>query len=387
MPKTIHRVLILGGYGNFGKRIAENLSQHLDLTIFIAGRNRSKAEYVCRQLAAKTNHTKLVPYTLDILSPCFQTHLTKINPDLVIHTSGPFQQQDYRVPQACIDIQSHYIDLADDRQFVTQIDQLNDKAISNNCAIISGASSVPGLSTCVVNELSSQYQSLESLDIAIAPGNKAERGIATLKGILSYTGHPYKTWSDRKWQTIYGWMDNRRVDFGQCIGMRNIANVEVPDLDIFPALYPEIHQVTFQAGLELRMLHQTMVAMAWLSKAGIIKNWAKWSSQILKLSHLFDYFGTDVGGMRIKLTGVNHHSQPISTTWLLIAEHNVGPYIPTIPAIILANKLIQPQTTSPQTIKIGARPCIAEFSLSEFDIYASPLEIKHETIVMNNKNQ
>jgi NAD(P)-dependent dehydrogenase (short-subunit alcohol dehydrogenase family) len=43
------RILILGGYGNFGKRIARALARS-GLPVIIAGRNRDKAEALRREL-------------------------------------------------------------------------------------------------------------------------------------------------------------------------------------------------------------------------------------------------------------------------------------------------------------------------------------------------
>ncbi len=40
---AVRRVLILGGYGNFGKRIAESLSELKGVTLLIAGRDTQKA--------------------------------------------------------------------------------------------------------------------------------------------------------------------------------------------------------------------------------------------------------------------------------------------------------------------------------------------------------
>src|SRR3546814_10859480 len=51
--------------------------------------------------------------------------LDALEVDTVIHTAGPFQQQDYRVAQACIDARCNYLDLADGRDFVAGIGKLD----------------------------------------------------------------------------------------------------------------------------------------------------------------------------------------------------------------------------------------------------------------------
>jgi saccharopine dehydrogenase-like NADP-dependent oxidoreductase len=304
--------------------------------------------------------------------------LKDINPDLVIHTSGPFQGQDYRVPLACIEARSHYIDLADDRRFVCDISKLDAKAKEKGVLLVSGASSVPGLSSTVIDSFINQFDHLEKIDFAIAPGNKAERGEATVRGILSYTGHSFNVLREGQWVSRYGWMSARQLNFGKEIGKRWLANVDVPDLELFPNRYKTVKKVKFQAGLELAFLHLAMVFMAWMAKVGLIKDWSNLTGLIFKSSELFKNLGTDVGGMKIDLMGRNKKQQIKRISWTLVAKDGVGPYIPTLSAIIIAKKLITGKIESR-----GATACLGLFNLKEFDKEALPLGIYHKAEVIN----
>lgn len=370
----VRRVLILGGYGNFGKRIAESLSALKGITVLIAGRNLQKAQALCESLAEKGVAAALEPLTLDIQSPQFEAELAALLPDLVIHTSGPFQGQNYRVPEACIAAGSHYIDLADDRRFVCDITSLNAKAVERKLLLVSGASSVPGLSSVVVDHFLEHFASLDEIDFAIAPGNRAERGEATVKGILSYTGHPFAVLNGGQWVDRYGWMSPRKLSFGDEVGSRWLANVDIPDLELFPARYPSAKTVRFQAGLELPFLHWGMVGMAFLAKLGLVKDWSRFTGFIFNSSEVFKRLGTDVGGMKVMQSGLGNDNNPKRIHWLLCAEHGVGPYIPTLSAIILAKKLIAGDMNT-----VGAMPCLGLFSLDDFDAEAKQLGIYHQT--------
>ena len=188
---SCQRILILGGYGNFGKRITETLADTADITLIITGRRNAPAQRLQAQLQ-NTARARLETAELDLHAAEFETQLAALKPDLVIHTGGPFQGQDYRVPRACITAGCHYIDLADDRRFVCDISQLDAEARAAGVLLVSGASSVPGLSSCVIAHYADQFSRLDDIDFAIAPGNQAERGEATVRGILSYTGHPIR---------------------------------------------------------------------------------------------------------------------------------------------------------------------------------------------------
>jgi saccharopine dehydrogenase-like NADP-dependent oxidoreductase len=371
---TVSRIVVLGGYGNFGKRIVESLSEMIGITIFIAGRNAMKAKRLCDELSLNVANLAIESVVIDIHNPDFVNDLKSLSPDLVIHTGGPFQGQNYSVPEACIDVGSHYIDLADDRRYVCDITSLNDQAIERNVLIVSGASSVPGLSSTVIDGFINQFSTLNKICFAIAPGNQAERGEATIRGILSYTGHPFQVLDKGKWIDQYGWMSPKKINFGGTIGRRWLANIDIPDLELFPQRYSSVNTVNFQAGLELTFLHLGMVFMALIAKIGLIKDWSVLTRQIFKCSELFKGLGTDTGGMQINLSGLDKKEKPKHIKWTLYAENGVGPYIPIISAIIIAKKLITGNINTR-----GATPCLGMYTLKEFDKEASSLGIYHQT--------
>ena len=65
--------------------------------------------------------------------------------------------------------------------------------------------------------------------------------------------------------------------------------------------------------------------------------------------------------MKITLKGKDVNDKGLRIEWLLVAENNVGPYIPIIPAIILANKLIDNELA-----QSSAMPCLGLFTRDEF---------------------
>ncbi|MCZ6524938.1 MAG: saccharopine dehydrogenase NADP-binding domain-containing protein, partial [Gammaproteobacteria bacterium] len=142
--KNKKTVLVLGGYGNFGKRICESLSVRSDIHLIVAGRYEDRAIVCCDDLIANGANCTVAASVVDINSDNFREKLAIQTPDIVIHTAGPFQGQDYRVANTCIEIGCHYIDLADDRRFVCNFKKLAKLAKDKNVIAISGASSVPG---------------------------------------------------------------------------------------------------------------------------------------------------------------------------------------------------------------------------------------------------
>ncbi|MES2984507.1 MAG: saccharopine dehydrogenase NADP-binding domain-containing protein [Pseudomonadota bacterium] len=346
----MRNVLILGGYGNFGKRIARALVK-ASVPVIIAGRDRGKAEALCAQLGPLAT-----PAAFDVNGD-LAAQLTRLQPCAVVNTCGPFQNADYRVAATCIAHAVHCVDLADGRAFVTGITQLDAAAKAKDVSVISGASTVPGLSSAVLEHFKHEFATIDSLRFGISPGQKAERGLATTQGILTYVGKPLAPFAGHP--CAYGWQDVHRQEYPG-LGKRWMANCDIPDLDVLPAYYG-IRAIQFSAGLELAPLHLGLWALAWLVRLGLPLNLPKHAPMLLKASNWFDPFGSADGGMHMAISGTAPGGTEHKRQWFIVAKDGYGPHIPTIPAIVLAKKIAAGTLPAP-----GAYPCVAQVSLAEY---------------------
>jgi len=80
------RILILGGYGVFGGRLAELLADVPDIELLICGRNLASAQESCGRYSGQPT---VVPVRLDRCD--IVGALRDLQPDLVVDASGPFQ--------------------------------------------------------------------------------------------------------------------------------------------------------------------------------------------------------------------------------------------------------------------------------------------------------
>ena len=356
------KVLILGGYGNFGKRIAELLTRQ-GVAVIIAGRDRAKAAEAARNLPSGLAEIAAFDATTDL-----SRHLEALKPSVVINTVGPFQMSDYGIAQTCIAGATHYIDLADGRDFVTGITALDADAKKHNVAVISGASTVPALTSAVVEQFFPRFSEISSLTFGIAPGQKAERGLATTKAILSYVGKRLKPCAG--YQTRYGWQDLYLQTY-PTIGKRWMANCDVPDLDLLPAKYG-IGRIRFSAGMENPFIHWGMWLMSWGVRLGLPVDLSRHAATLLAASNWFDFIGSADGGMHVILEGKDKSGRVGVTKWFIVALNGDGPYIPAVPAVVLAKRII----AAAKPIPSGATPCVGLITLDEYLGELKNLDIK-----------
>lgn len=353
------RILILGGYGTFGGRIAATLADDAGLQLLVAGRDPARAgEFVRTRLPRGCGHE---PLRLDAASGDFPRGLRAIAPDVVIDTAGPFQQRDYSVPRAVLECGAHSIDLADGRGYVAGFAAaLDAQARHAGRLAITGASSVPGLSSAVIDAHLARFSRLDGIDSAIRPGNRTPRGLATTRAILGYVGQPYRLLQDGNWRTVHGWQSLRRLR-GDDDTVRWLARCEVPDLDVLPARYPGLRDCDFRAGLELRRMHFGLWLASWAVRAGVVRSMQPWAERLLATSERWHELGSDIGWMEVRMRGLDHDGRPLQLRWALTAGGGDGPQVPCTAAIVLVRKLLAGTLRGS-----GATPCCGLFTLQEY---------------------
>ena len=372
-PPDRYSILIVGGGGAFGARLAELLARDPVMEPVLAGRRLAPLETQAASLAAVSGQA-VRAVALDAMAATADD-VARLGVSAVINASGPFQAGSYDLAKAAIGAGCHYIDLADARAFVTGFSQLDAEARSAGVLAVSGASSVPGLSSAAVAHHADAFARLDEIDIAISPGNAFDPGVATVSSVLGGVGQPIRMPEGGTWKTVYGWQGLRRARFGKA-GPRWLGYVDVPDLELLPEQIETARTVRFQAGLEVSVFHLGLWAASWLVRSGMARSLAPLAPGLLAVKRRLSRLGTDRGGMMVVLRGIGHDSSPKTLTWLLEALNGHGPYVPTLTSVALARRLASGAET-----RTGAFACQAIVPLADilaeakgFDIFATAHE-------------
>lgn len=355
------RVVILGGYGVFGSRLAGLLVRD-GHDVVITGRDAEKLAGLakrlnCRYMALDHRNEPLALFGL--------------LPEVVVDAAGPFQSyvnDPYIVPRLCLEHGADYLDLSDDAEFTQGITQLDERARSGNCRLLSGASSVPGISSAIAADLCAGMDEVLVIDTAIAPGNRAPRGASVVSSIVSQLGTTSRVYRGGLWRNQSCWTDPRQIELSPNLS-RTARFIEVPDIRLFPK-YFGAKSVIFRAGLELNILNVAMSLTAVIRRRWKFFVTPDLAEIFRMVANLFLPFGTDRGGMRVLVVGRSNKTV-IRREWRLIAEAGDGPYIPAVMARALIRKL--------STVPAGSRSCLAEASRTEVESAMSDLAVSSET--------
>lgn len=352
------RILILGGYGVFGGYLSEYLASLPDTEILVAGRSAAKARAFCDQHGGS-------PVTLDISAPDVASKIAALAPHTVVDAAGPFQAYGaapYRIAETAIACGAHYLDLSDDAAFTAGIGQLDGPARAAGVMVLSGASSVPALSSAAARALSEGLADIHVIESAILPGNRAPRGLSVIRSILRQAGQPLRLWRGGEWESVTGWSDRQSLSLSAKgappLKSRWASLIGAPDLVLFPEHF-KARSVLFRAGLDLKLMHGGLGCLSALVRIGALKSLAPFSRPLKWAADSLEPFGSDRGAMRVRVAGETDSGAFEERVWTLVISSGDGPRVPTIPARILCSKIIAGDVTP------GAQPSLEAFTLDE----------------------
>ncbi|MEM6712814.1 MAG: saccharopine dehydrogenase NADP-binding domain-containing protein [Pseudomonadota bacterium] len=313
------RVVVVGGYGVFGGNLVEMLARD-GHDVWVAGRESAKVALAAVMFASQTGkniESLQVDLSAD-LTPIFA-----VQPDAVVDAAGPYHAyggDTYRLPKACIARAVHYLDLSDSGPFTEGISAFDDAAKAAQVTVLSGASSVPGLSSSVVAALGSDLDAINVIESAILPGNDAPRGVSVISSIVSQVGKPLAVMRGGRWIKVHGWEERElfvlKTPWGKDLRRAGYA-IGAPDHILFPTFFGA-RSVRFHAGLELPIMNGSLFALSWLRRVIPLPS-PSWALRALKmLADAMRPLGSDIGGMLVRVRGTRA-GKAVTKEWHLIA--------------------------------------------------------------------
>lgn len=362
------RVMVVGGYGNFGSIVCRHLSCVSSVTLVVAGRNRAALAAKVEALQVQSGRV-CERWCGDAMGNGFSDALRVLGIHWVIHTGGPFQGQPYAVAQACIDAGVHYCDLADCRTFVNGIGVLDAAAAEAGVTLLSGCSSVPTLSSAIIDQHRQRFERIDVIEHGISSSAKMP-GLSTVQGVFAYAGKPIKQLKEGQVHEVSGWEDLTLRKMPH-LGTRVLANVDVPDMDIFAHRYGA-HTLSFKAGPGLKLGGVANGVLAAALRLGLVHDRAACAARLHRCGTWFERFGDGVSALYIDVQGIGVDGKALTMNAQLTAYKDKGPEIPSCAAVALMLKVVAGYVP-----EAGARPCVGEVGVDEYlDAIDEPQDVQ-----------
>ena len=326
-------MVVYGGHGFFGRILLDDLIANTGAGFIIAGRHP----------VGQPSLNPRVRFVTSDLNELGSVRATLAGAALVVNCAGPYQDQPLHLPQEAAAQGVHYLDLAEDRQFVRRAQACDALARRTGAALVSGLSVVPGLAALLAQIVARDFDQLLAVRTFVAPGTRGSRGTATVRTLLSGAGRPLRLWRRGRETAVRGWSEPEWIEFPPPIGWRlQYQAIEAADQDEFSRNFGA-QSVEFKAGSEFPWLNRGLALAAWMRAHTRFPPLDRWAGAMRRGLRLIGRFGTDRGGVLVEVSGSRQGVTGVQQ--IAVTAEERGERIPSLLAAITAAALLRGELT------------------------------------------
>jgi hypothetical protein len=242
-------ILLLGGYGNTGRIIAELLLQHTAETVLIAGRSFEKAEDTAGQLRKRFPAERIRAVRADAddastLRPALQ------DASMVVVASSTSEHTE-TLARAAIDAGVDYVDLAVSWFKIETLQRMRSEILRAGRCFVTDAGFHPGIPAVLVRHAATKFDRLEKATVKSViklDWNDYKFSDSTRREIAEEFRH-YKTlhFRDGMWVEA-GFFNYTETDFGEPFGKQYELPMFLEELRALPEHIPSLRETGFYVG-------------------------------------------------------------------------------------------------------------------------------------------
>ncbi|HET6646401.1 MAG TPA: saccharopine dehydrogenase NADP-binding domain-containing protein [Pyrinomonadaceae bacterium] len=324
------KVVVYGGCGFFGRCVIQDLLKHSNAQIIVASRNPNANHF-----AGFGNRVHC--YISDAINRESVLELLD-DAKVLINCTGPYQGMRLSLLEACIQKRVHYIDVADDRDFVERAYKLRPQIEAAGITALIGCSVVPGLSALLTRRCVEELDGLERVRIFITPGTRFTRGVGSFDCLLATVGEPFSVPRQNRKETIVGWTEAERVEFPPAIGTRTAYSVvDIADYFTQVQLFGA-GTVVFKIGSEFNWLNKSLAAIRAIKMCLGLTKLRTFMPVFRAFLRLASLIGTSQGAMMVEVTNGRGNKQ--RKMKLAVYKKTDGHVIPALLPAIATKSLL-----------------------------------------------
>ncbi|RCW65823.1 saccharopine dehydrogenase family protein [Saliterribacillus persicus] len=307
-------VLIVGGYGMVGGKIAIELLKATSWTIYIGGRNLDKAKDFCKE-------KDLHPLLIDVTQPLIDDQILKM--DLVIMC---LDQENTAFAKYCLESGVNYVDITANYPFMKEVEQLSHMA--QNATALFSVGFAPGLSNLLAKDTAGKMDRISELHITIMLGLGEKHGVGAIEWLLDQLNEPYELQNSKTKETVYNFSQKKRTTF-QRFGSRSSYLFNFSDQHTLRKSYPGCDirtHLTFDVEWVNRLVHLFQV----LRLTSLLKQ--KWMRKWIVKSIQKSSLGSDI--CAIKVEGRNDEKGKVNEISQVMYAHNEAAMTACITALV-----------------------------------------------------
>ena len=261
------QVLIIGGGGRIGRRVAADLLRHTNVRMTLTGRRpqpsfalHSRQQYQSLRLEVRAR-----------VRAAIAAH------DLVIHCAGPFRTRDFDLLARCIAQKTPYLDVADSPDYVGEALAFSEVAQAAGVTCIVSTGVFPGISNSMVRQGIEQLVQPQHLHLSYLVAGSGGGGVTVMRTTFIELQTPFTAKVNGQQVSIQPYSDREVLSFpaphNHNAGVYWFNTVEALTLvNSFPQLDSVITKFGSLPDIYNRLTHSmTLLPPSWLQQSTTIE--------------------------------------------------------------------------------------------------------------------
>ncbi len=238
--------LILGGYGNTGKLVAELLLKETDCKIIIAGRSSDKSKLLADKLNLLNPNNRVYFQGLDASNKeQMKTAFKKVDMVLVCSSTLDYYKQ---IIDTAIEEGIDYYDINISEQKNQYIMSRNEEIIRKNLCFVTDGGFHPGVPAAMVNYASNKYEEIEKANVyGLMKLNWKEYNFSKetiLEFVNEFQNYNAAIFKNKKWRKAKT-SDFIKIDFGKPYGKHRLYPMNLDEMKELPGKYMSLNETGF----------------------------------------------------------------------------------------------------------------------------------------------
>jgi saccharopine dehydrogenase-like NADP-dependent oxidoreductase len=300
VSKVSQKVLVLGGTGRIGSRVAQDLIAHTSAQVIITGRQIELGKKCADTLGEKVS---FLPLDLADIAGLVRAISTS---NLVIHCAGPFHHRDANVLKTCIDLGVNYLDVSDHRSFTQKNLAYRAQAEQAGITAILNTGVFPGISNSMVRLAIEKLDTPEAIHLSYVVSGSGGAGLTIMKTTFLGLVNEFEAWLDGKWHKIKPYSQRETIEFPAPYGKVGVYWFDMPETLTLAESFPVKTVITKFGSVPdlynyLTWLVARLTPKKWWKNAQIIESLSQISYKMTQVSDRFSGIGV---AMRAAVTGI-----------------------------------------------------------------------------------
>lgn len=211
---------MVGGYGQVGKVICDELGKLYPYKVYAAGRSFQKAE----QFSVRTGR-KVLPLQLDVNEPIAGDFFRDVS--MVVMC---LDLQNTEFVHSCVNHQVDYIDITADYSVMSKIQEIRPA----ESTVILSVGLAPGITNMLVKQGKNQLDQVDSADIYILLGLGETHGRAAIEWTVDHLNADFSVFEQGHRKQVTSFSDGKRIDFSERLGTKKAFRFNFSDQHVLP---------------------------------------------------------------------------------------------------------------------------------------------------------